>query len=72
MNPQIENLKTDKTKVKRAPKRGYYDKETINRIMDNDFICQIGFVYNDYPVVILQFMEEKMNTYIFMDLAQVD
>ena len=52
MNPQIENLKTDKTKVKRAPKRGCYDKETINRIMDNDFICQIGFVYNDYPVVI--------------------
>ena len=45
-------MKTDKTKVKRAPKRGYYDKETINRILDNDFICQMGFVYNDYPVVI--------------------
>lgn len=45
-------MKTDKTKVKRIPKRGFYDKETIYRILDNDFICQIGFVYKDYPVVI--------------------
>jgi len=45
-------MKTDKTKVKRAPKRGHYDAETIYKILDNDFICQVGFVYNNYPVVI--------------------
>ena len=45
-------MKTDKTKVRRIPKRGFYDKETIYRILDNDFICQIGFVHNGYPVVI--------------------
>ncbi|MGB5362928.1 MAG: pyridoxamine 5'-phosphate oxidase family protein [Aureibaculum sp.] len=45
-------MKTNKTKVKRAPKRGYYDTKTIYSILDNDFICQIGFVYNGYPVVI--------------------
>ena len=45
-------MKTDKTKVKRAPKRGHYDKTTIHQILDKDFICQIGFVYKDYPVVI--------------------
>lgn len=45
-------MKTNKTKIKRAPKRGYYDTKTINSILDNDFICQIGFVYNGYPVVI--------------------
>lgn len=45
-------MKTDKTKVKRIPKRGFYDKETVYRILDNDFVCQIGFVYNNYPVVI--------------------
>ncbi len=45
-------MKTDKTKIKRIPKRGFYDKETIFRILDNDFVCQIGFVYNNYPVVI--------------------
>ncbi|MBT8384440.1 MAG: pyridoxamine 5'-phosphate oxidase family protein [Bacteroidia bacterium] len=45
-------MRTDKTKVKRAPKRGHYDTKTIYNILDNDFICQIGFVYNGYPVVI--------------------
>ena len=45
-------MKTDKTKVKRAPKRGHYDTKTIYEILDKDFICQIGFVYDGYPVVI--------------------
>ncbi len=45
-------MKTEKSKVKRIPKRGFYDKETIYRILDNDFVCQIGFIYNNYPVVI--------------------
>ncbi len=43
---------TDKTKVKRVPKRGHYDAETIYKVLDNDFICQVGFVFNEYPVVI--------------------
>ena len=43
---------TDKTKVKRAPKRGFYDKKTVNAILDKHFICQIAFIYNDYPVII--------------------
>tara|TARA_R110002073_G_scaffold72537_1_gene177646 strand:- start:675219 stop:675869 length:651 start_codon:yes stop_codon:yes gene_type:complete len=45
-------MPTDKTKVKRAPKRGHYDSETIYKILDADFICQVGFVFNGYPVVI--------------------
>lgn len=45
-------MKTDKTKVKRRPDRGHYDKETVYRILDRDFICQIGFVFDGYPVVI--------------------
>ena len=45
-------MKTDKTKVRRRPDRGHYDKETIYRILDRDFICQVGFVHGDYPVVI--------------------
>ena len=43
---------TDKTKVRRAPKRGHYDADTIYKIIDNDFIGQVGFIFNDYPVVI--------------------
>jgi len=43
---------TKKTKVKRIPKRGFYDKETVYRLLDADFVCQLGFIYDDYPVVI--------------------
>jgi len=45
-------VKTERSKVKRIPKRGAYDRETIYRILDNDFICQIGFVHNEHPIVI--------------------
>lgn len=44
--------KSDKTKILRAPKRGFYDKKTIHRILDNNFVCQIAFVHNGYPVII--------------------
>jgi len=43
---------TKKTKVRRSPKRGFYDRETIYKILDAHFICQIAFVYEDYPVII--------------------
>ena len=43
---------TKKTKVKRAPKRGFYDRETIYKILDNHFICQIAFIHEGYPVII--------------------
>lgn len=46
MNP------TKKTKVKRIPNRGFYDKETVYKILDADFVCQIGFIHEGFPVVI--------------------
>jgi len=58
-------MKTEKSKVKRIPKRGFYDKETIYRILDNDFVCQIGFVYNNYPVVIPTIYGRKDDTLYF-------
>ena len=58
-------MKTDKSKVKRAPKRGHYDKETIYKILDNDFICKVGFVYNGYPVVIPTIYGRKDNCVYF-------
>ena len=42
----------DKTKVKRVPKRGYYDRETIYAILDRNYYCHVGFMHEDYPVVI--------------------
>jgi len=56
---------TNKTKVKRAPKRGFYDTETINKILDNNFICQVAFVHNGYPVIIPTiYGRSEVNIYI--------
>lgn len=43
---------TDRTKLKRLPKRGHFDRETVYGILDEGFICHIGFVVDGYPVVI--------------------
>lgn len=58
-------MKTDRSKVKRIPKRGTYDKETIYRILDKEFICQIGFVHKEHPVVIPTIYGRKENNLYF-------
>ena len=45
-------LKTSRTQVRRASKRGHYDFETIARILDEGLVCQIGFVVDERPFVI--------------------
>ena len=34
---------TERTKVNRLPKRGFYDYETIYKILDESFVCHIAF-----------------------------
>lgn len=60
----------DKIRVKRLPKRGFYDKETIYRLLDTDFVCQLGFIYNGYPVVIPTIYGRKDN-YLYVHGAAV-
>ncbi|MGH7782895.1 MAG: pyridoxamine 5'-phosphate oxidase family protein [Candidatus Binatia bacterium] len=43
---------TEKTRVRRLPKRGNYERETINGILDEAFICHVGFVVDGQPYVI--------------------
>jgi uncharacterized protein len=43
---------TDRTKVKRLPARGAYDRETIYPILDEGFICHVGFAIEGQPYVI--------------------
>ena len=45
-------MKTKKTQVRRAPKRGHYDFETIASTLDEGLVCQVGFVQNEQPIVI--------------------
>ncbi|HJS18011.1 MAG TPA: pyridoxamine 5'-phosphate oxidase family protein [Anaerolineales bacterium] len=44
--------KTAKTRIKRLPRRGHYDRETIYRILDEALICHVGFVENGQPYII--------------------
>ena len=43
---------TDRTRVKRLPKRGVYDKAQIYSILDEGFICHAGFAVDGQPYVI--------------------
>ena len=45
-------LKTSRTTLKRLPKRGVYDREEINQILDEGLICHVGFVVDSQPFVI--------------------
>ena len=43
---------TERTKLKRLPKRGSFDRETIYKILDEAFICHVGFAVDGKPFVI--------------------
>ena len=43
---------TERTQVKRLPKRGSYDRETVYKILDEAFVCHVGFVVDGQPYVI--------------------
>lgn len=46
------STQTDRTRVKRLPKRGHYDRETIYPILDEAFVCHIGYAIDGQPYVI--------------------
>ena len=43
---------TPRTTLKRLSQRGHYDRELINQILDEGFICHVGFAVDGQPVVI--------------------
>jgi uncharacterized protein len=43
---------TQRTRVVRESDRGVYDRETIYRILDEGFICHVGFAIDGQPFVI--------------------
>jgi nitroimidazol reductase NimA-like FMN-containing flavoprotein (pyridoxamine 5'-phosphate oxidase superfamily) len=40
------------TEIGRYPDRGHYDFETIAAILDDSFVCQVGFTVQGQPVVL--------------------
>jgi nitroimidazol reductase NimA-like FMN-containing flavoprotein (pyridoxamine 5'-phosphate oxidase superfamily) len=43
---------TERTRVIREPQRGVYDREAIYKILDEGFICHVGFAVDGQPYVI--------------------
>ncbi len=60
----------DRITIKRAPKRGFYDKKTIYKILDDNFICQIAFEHSGYPVIIPT-IYGRSNDFIYIHGATV-
>ena len=45
-------MPTPRTRVVREPERGIYDREAVYRILDEGFLCHVGFAVDAQPFVI--------------------
>ena len=45
-------MPSERTRVVREPQRALYDRDAVNRILDEGLICHIGFVVEGQPYVI--------------------
>jgi uncharacterized protein len=43
---------TDRTKVRRKPDRGSYDRELVYRILDEAFVCSLAFIVDGMPCLV--------------------
>jgi nitroimidazol reductase NimA-like FMN-containing flavoprotein (pyridoxamine 5'-phosphate oxidase superfamily) len=43
---------TERTTIRRLPKRGVYEREAVYKILDEGFVCHVGFVVEGQPFVI--------------------
>src|SRR5690242_21475896 len=43
---------TERTKVRRKPDRGSYDRELIYGILDEAFVCHVAFIADGTPFVV--------------------
>ena len=48
----MSDLQSSRTQLKRYAARGHYDWDTISAILDEGFVCHVGFVVNGQPYVI--------------------
>lgn len=56
---------TQRTRVVREPQRAVYDREAVYRILDEGFLCHVGFVVEGQPFVIpTSYGRQDANLYI--------
>ena len=51
-NSMEQYTPTDRTQVRRLAKRAVYDKEQVHSILDEGFLCHVGFIADGQPYVI--------------------
>jgi nitroimidazol reductase NimA-like FMN-containing flavoprotein (pyridoxamine 5'-phosphate oxidase superfamily) len=52
MTPMSTYTPTQRTKVRRLGKRAVYDKAQVHAILDEGFLCHVGFAQDSQPIVI--------------------
>ena len=50
--PAADFSPTERTTLRRLPKRGSFERETVYGILDEGFVCHVGFVVDGQPFVI--------------------
>jgi hypothetical protein len=45
-------MRTKRTKLRRLPKRGHHDRETIDAILDEALVAHVAFVHDGRPAVV--------------------
>jgi len=64
------HMPTARTRVVREADRGVYDRETVYRILDEGFLCHVGFVSDGQPFVIpTSYGRKGANLYIHGSVA---
>jgi uncharacterized protein len=51
-NLNSNNAPTPRTRIVREPQRAVYDRDAVNQILDEAFLCHVGFAVEGQPYVI--------------------
>lgn len=43
---------TERSKVVRSPNRGHYDKDSLNKVLDDGYICHVAYDFKGSPIII--------------------
>ena len=62
---------TERTQIKRLPKRGHYDRETVYQILDTAFVCHVGFAVDGQPSSFPRITAVPATPYIFTAVPPV-
>lgn len=57
---------TDRTRIKRSAARAAYDKETVHNILDEAFLCHVGYVGKDGQPFVIPTAYARVNEKLYL------